>query len=223
MKHSDEWLKEHFGYRFKNKELLEAALTHRSADRRHNERLEFLGDSVLSAVISDVLFQAVPDATEGELSRIRASLVNGQTLGEIASGLALGVHLNLGSGELKSGGFRRPSILADALEAVLGAIYLDGGYDAAAASIHRIFCHRLDRLPSGDDLKDPKTRLQEYLQARGQALPNYSVLATRGEPHDRTFSVVCDADEYSANGVGKSRRQAEQDAARCLLEQLENV
>lgn len=222
MTRSDEWLKENFDYCFQKKDLLEAALTHRSADSRHNERMEFLGDSVLNTVVSDALYNAAPDAREGALSRIRASLVNGKTLGQIAAEISLGRHLNLGAGELKSGGFRRPSILADALEAVIGAIYLDGGFDAAARSIRRLYGQRLETLPTAEELKDPKTRLQEFLQGRGLPLPAYEVQSTQGEPHDQTFSVQCrtESPPRTAHGTGKSRREAEQEAARELFEQL---
>ena len=224
MTHSDEWLKENFDYRFLKKDLFEAELTHRSADSRHNERLEFLGDSVLNTVVSDALYKAAPDAREGDLSRIRASLVNGKTLGQIAADISLGRHLNLGSGELKSGGFRRPSILADALEAVIGAIYLDGGFNAAADSIRRLYGERLKTLPTAEELKDPKTRLQEFLQGKGLSLPAYEVLNTLGEPHDQTFSVQCrvESPPRTTNGLGKSRRDAEQEAARQMFAQLQN-
>jgi len=209
------------GYTFTDDALLRTALTHRSAAGTNNERLEFLGDSILNFVIAEALFEHYPKAREGELSRLRASLVKGDTLADAARAIELGDYLNLGSGELKSGGFRRDSILADALEALLAAVYLDSDFATCRALIRRLFGQQLAALPAADQLKDPKTRLQEALQARQQALPVYDVLAVSGEPHDQKFTVRCTID----NGLvtvaeGASRRKAEQEAARQALRQL---
>ncbi len=213
------------GYRFRQPALLETALTHRSAGRRNNERLEFLGDAILGFVISEALFERFPEATEGQLSRMRANLVKGETLAGIARHLNLGDHLILGSGELKSGGFRRESTLADAVEALIGAIYQDGGLDAARDFVLRHLGRHIDRLDPGGVLKDPKTRLQEYLQARGRALPRYEVTAVRGKTHDQVFEVVCHVDglEEPSRGSGGSRRKAEQAAAAAALARLEQA
>jgi ribonuclease-3 len=216
------WLQRAFAYAFRDPALLKVALTHRSAAPRHNERLEFLGDSVLNCAVARMLFEADPLADEGALSRQRASLVSGETLAEIAAELGIGEQLHLGSGELKSGGFRRASILADALEAILGAIFLDSGFDAAALVVERIVGPRLSGLPSVSVLKDPKTRLQEALQGRGLALPLYTLTGVAGEAHAQTFTVDC---EVAALGVratasGGSRRRAEQLAAERVLADL---
>jgi len=207
-------------YRFRDPALLRVALVHRSAHRRHNnERLEFLGDSVLNLVISAELFHRRPGASEGELSRLRANLVRKETLAEIAQDLGLGASLVLGAGELKSGGHRRSSILADALEAVLGAIYLDGGHESARREILRLFSPRLEHLPGHEELKDPKTRLQEELQARGLPLPDYDIVETQGDAHARRFRVHCRVASLglSVHGEGTSRRKAEQQAATAAL------
>lgn len=209
------------GYRFADSALLQEALTHRSAVGPSNERLEFLGDAVLSAVIGEALFRRYPQASEGELSRLRASLVKGTTLAKLARELCLGDHLRLGGGELKSGGFRRESTLADALEALFGAVYLDGGFAAAREVIITLFDRRLQQLPPVSRLKDPKTRLQEYLQASQQPLPLYSVIETSGADHAREYTVRCQAAQLSTTAVGRSRRQAEQAAAAELLTRLE--
>jgi ribonuclease-3 len=210
------------GYRFQEPGLLQDALTHRSVGSRNNERLEFLGDAILSFVMAEILYRRAPRATEGELSRLRASLVRGSTLADIARSLELGEHLVLGSGELKSGGYRRESILADAFEAVLGAIYLDGGFDVCRQYILDLFGERLARLPSPESLKDPKTRLQEWLQSRGLALPDYEVVEVAGEDHDRRFTVCCRVRglDPSLEGRGTSRRKAEQAAAAKVLARL---
>lgn len=210
------------GYRFEDPGLLDAAVTHRSAGSGNNERLEFLGDAVLGHVIAEWLYTSCPNASEGQLSRLRATLVKRETLAEIARGLELGEYLRLGSGELKSGGFRRDSILADALEAVLGGILLDGGFETCRACIHRLFAGRLDMLSAVDELKDPKTRLQEYLQSRKLALPVYAMTRISGKAHHQQFVVECriDALEAVATGSGGSRRKAEQSAADSMLEQL---
>lgn len=213
------------GYRFDDPVLLERALTHRSAAGGvNNERLEFLGDGVLNFIIADELFARRPEAREGELSRLRANLVNKPSLAELARGLGLGDYMHLGSGELKSGGYRRDSILADALEAIFGAIYLDGGFAETRRVITGLYHRRLATLPSLDELKDPKTRLQEYLQAHRQALPEYRVLDVSGQAHERTFHVACRVDDGRAvsEGTAGSRRQAEQQAAEAMLRALQD-
>lgn len=209
---------EALGYQFREPRLLEEALTHRSSAGRNNERLEFLGDSILNFVIADELYNTHPQASEGELSRLRASLVRRDTLADLARGLALGEFLRLGSGELKSGGFRRASILSDALEAIFGAVYLDGGFVTCRRLILNLYQIRLAKLPAGGELKDPKTRLQEYLQARQLALPVYSILEIAGEAHAQHFTVECSLESVRTVAVGTSRRQAEQEAARKALE-----
>jgi ribonuclease III len=216
------WVERSFGYVFRDAALCDAALTHRSAGGGHNERLEFLGDSILNCGVARLLYDAHPEADEGELSRLRASLVSGDTLARIAGELGLGEHLRLGGGELKSGGFRRASILADALEAILGAIFLDSGFEAAAAAVKRLIEPRLCDLPSAALLKDPKTRLQELLQGRGLALPVYTLTAVAGDAHDQSFTISCEVPvlELAAVGEGASRRRAEQLAAARLLELL---
>jgi ribonuclease-3 len=216
------WVRERLGYEVRDPTLIEAALTHRSAGGAHNERLEFLGDAVLNCVTAMLLYREFGNANEGDLSRFRSSLVSGEALAEIAMELELGDYLRLGSGELKSGGFRRKSILADALEALFGAICLDGGFDQAAAVIERLIGPRLDRLPSAAELKDPKTRLQEALQARGLPLPVYVVEAIEGEAHNQVFHVACvvDALQLRERASGGSRRRAEQAAAQRVLEAL---
>ena len=203
--------------------LFEAAFTHRSAPGRiNNERLEFLGDAVINLLAAELLYQRFPAASEGDLSRLRARLVSTAPLAEAAQSLGLGDELRLGSGELKTGGFRRESILADALEALIGAVYLDAGLEAARAVVAR-FCEPLiDTLPPPEDLKDPKTRLQELLQGRGLALPEYRVEQVSGEPHLQHFSVRCEVPELhiATAGEGSSRRRAEQDAAQRVLDSL---
>lgn len=209
-------------YEFDDPALLVQAVTHRSAGGTNNERLEFLGDAVLGLVIAEALFQQSPNAAEGELSRLRATLVREQTLAELARDLELGDYLKLGSGELKSGGFRRDSILADALEAVIGAIYLDGGFNPCSDWIQNQFASRLTSLPSAAELKDAKTRLQELLQSRRLKLPEYAVTRVYGQAHAQTFEVECSVSEQdeSTHGSGKSRRLAEQQAAEAMLKAL---
>lgn len=209
-------------YRFSDNALLELALTHRSAGSKNNERLEFLGDSVLSFVISSELYRRFPDIDEGRLSRIRASLVKGETLAKLAAELSLGDYLHLGSGELKSGGFRRASILADALESIFGAIYLDSGIATIEKIILRLFAARLEKVDPGMALKDPKTRLQEYLQAQQRPLPVYEVVEVRGKSHNQHFTVSCSVDGLPEpiRAEGTSRRKAEQQAAAEVLRQL---
>jgi ribonuclease-3 len=208
------------GYRFQTPEWLEEALTHRSASARNNERLEFLGDALLNLIIAEYLFQHYPKASEGELSRLRASLVKGETLADLARGLKLGDWLRLGQGELKSGGYRRESILSDALEAIIGAVYLDSDFSACRDWVLHLYREWLMRLSSASDLKDPKTRLQEYLQADQRPLPIYNVLEIRGEPHAQSFTVECEVAQLRTIAVGSSRRKAEQESARLMLEQL---
>jgi ribonuclease-3 len=220
------WVRERLGYEVRDPSLFSAALTHRSAARGHNERLEFLGDAVLNLSIADHLYRANPQATEGDLSRLRAWLVSSQPLAETAAQIGLGEVLRLGSGELKTGGFRRESILADALEALFGAVYLDAGLGEAQRVIHALFAERMSRMPDTDDLKDSKTRLQEHLQSRGLPLPTYEVERTSGEVHAQTFWVRCAAASLGlgATGQGLSRRRAEQEAAAMVLHEiLENA
>jgi ribonuclease III len=217
-----QWVERSFGHVFANPALCRAALTHRSAGAEHNERLEFLGDSILNCSVARLLYDAHPEADEGALSRLRASLVSGESLAQIAAELNVGEYLHLGSGELKSGGFRRASILADALEAILGAIFVDAGFDAASAVVGRLVAPKMADLPSAEALKDPKTRLQELLQARGLALPNYTLTAVAGDPHAQSFTVTCEVLVFGAAAVGEgaSRRRAEQLAAAKVLELL---
>ena len=210
------------GYEFADPQLLARALTHRSAGGPNNERLEFLGDSIVNHVIAEALFQRYPRAREGELSRMRASLVKGEALADIAAQLQLGEHLLLGPGERKSGGHRRASILADALEAVAGAILLDSDIDTCRRCVVSWFGPRLEQLTLASAGKDPKTRLQEYLQGRGNPLPSYELLEILGEDHDQQFEVACRVQQPAlvARGTGSSRRRAEQAAARSALERL---
>ncbi len=217
------WLERTLDYRFDDPELLAAALTHRSATGLSNERLEFLGDAVLDFVISHAVYDLRPEAAEGDLSRLRASLVNDKALAALAGELGLGEHVKLGSGEKKTGGHRRSSILADALEALFGAVYLDRGFAAAEALILAAYRERLAALPDSESLKDPKTRLQERLQAGGLALPEYEVIDVSGKPHRRRFSVVCRVPALSIerSGSGSSRRGAEQEAASLVLDVLD--
>jgi ribonuclease-3 len=217
------WLADRLGVDFSDAALLARALTHRSHGGPNNERLEYLGDAVLTFVVAEMLFRRYPDATEGELSRFRASLVSGEALASIAAALGLGEQLRLGDGEVKSGGQRRATILADALEAVFGAIYLDQGLPAARRAAERLFDPALAGLPPAAELKDPKTRLQEWLQGRGHALPAYSVLEVSGEPHEQRFRVRCDLPALGITAVadGSSRRRAEQEAAQRILEDPE--
>jgi ribonuclease-3 len=212
------------GYRFTDPQLLETALTHRSVGSHNNERLEFLGDAVLSFVISAELYRRFDNVNEGSLSRLRASLVKGDTLALIALELKLGDYLSLGSGELKSGGFRRESILADALEAIFGAVYLDSGIERVQQLILELYEERIDAVQPTANLKDPKTRLQEFLQARRLPLPTYSVTAMEGEAHEQTFTVSCVVDGLAEPTVATaaSRRKAEQAAAESALRALEN-
>lgn len=200
------------------------AITHRSVGGKNNERMEFLGDSVLGLIITTELYSRIPRASEGYLSRLRASLVNENTLAGIASNLDLGDFLRLGPGELKSGGFRRKSILADALEALIGCIYLERGLEAAKAFVLTIFAEHLENLPTEEDLKDPKSRLQEFLQSRSIELPDYNLLSVTGEAHRQTFHAECVIPVLNIRTEGKSssRRKAEQEAAALAYQQVKN-
>ena len=210
------------GYQPRDLALFVVALTHRSAEGPNNERLEFLGDSVLNLLLSERLYREFPTASEGDLSRLRARLVSEEPLAEIAQEMKLGELLLLGSGELKTGGFRRQSILADAFEALCGALYLDGGLDAVRSRLGTLFEPRIAALPEPSTLKDPKTRLQEHLQAGGRPLPVYTVKRTTGEPHAQTFLVSCVLPHagLETEGEGPSRRRAEQVAAQAALQAL---
>ena len=216
---------------FRDPSLFVRALTHRSYLNEHsgsgedNERLEFLGDSLLNCAVATVLYERFPQLPEGDLSRLRATLVNQASLSDIALKLGLGDRLRLGEGELKSGGFRRPSILADSLEALLGAVFLDAGFDAVRTAVAGLLDERLTRATDAPVGKDPKTALQEHLQGRGLALPRYAVQKTEGEAHDQTFTVECRVDDLGlvATGRGASRRAAEQAAAEGVLAQLEKA
>jgi len=203
------------GYSFNDLALLDEALTHRSFTSKNNERLEFLGDGILNFVIADELFKAYPDVQEGDLSRLRATLVNKESLAVIANKLNLGDVIKLGSGELKSGGFRRPSILADAVESIFGSVYCDGGFQPARDLIVRLYADRLASPTDLQSLKDPKTQLQELLQSRRFSLPAYQVVDITGQAHAQVFHVKCTIEKMKieVNGEGKSRRKAEQVAA----------
>ena len=217
------WVRERLGYEPRERALFRSALTHRSVAGTNNERLEFLGDAVLNLLIAHRLYVAFPQATEGDLSRLRARLVSREPLAEIALALGVGEALQLGTGELRSGGFRRQSILADALEALCGAVFLDGGLAAAEQVIARLFTARIAALPEPQALKDAKTRLQEYLQSRSLSLPRYSVLGIEGEDHAQTFRVSCEVPGLAlrVEGEGSSRRRAEQQAAGRMLAEIE--
>lgn len=208
------------GHRFNDSGLLRLALTHRSHGAIHNERLEFLGDSVLNCAVALELFHRFPYLSEGDLSRLRANLVNHQSLSAAAQRCGLSEHILLGEGELRSGGLTRPSILADAVEAVVGAVFLDGGFDAAISTVRHLLAEPLAHLTPENIVKDPKTRLQEYLQGRRLGLPQYAVVATRGEAHRHVFHVECVIPELNirSTGEGNSRRSAEQNAARRAFE-----
>ena len=201
------------------------AITHRSASKKNNERLEFLGDSVLSLVIANHLFERFPDVNEGDLSRLRSHLVRGATLARIAAANQLGDYLKLGAGELKSGGFRRESIMEDAFEAIIGAAYLVKGFDYVRGYILDVFRDELANLPDPASLKDPKSRLQEWLQSRSRPLPEYRVLDISGEAHDQTFTAECRVSEPEivTQAQGGSRRKAEQAAAALALEKVLNA
>ena len=209
-------------HEFSNPSLLERALTHRSFSSDHNERLEFLGDSVLNLAVADLLYQRLSELPEGDLSRIRANLVKQDTLHRLSADLGLPAVIRLGEGELRSGGEKRPSILADALEAVIGAVYLDGGFVAAQGLVQRLF-HAVEVNPTMDAIgKDPKTELQEWLQGRRMNLPSYRVVSTLGVAHKQTFDVECEISEFNLTerGIGGSRRAGEQAAAAAMLQTL---
>lgn len=212
-------LLERINYKFKQPKFLKMALTHRSRGGEHNERLEFLGDAVVNFVIADILYRQFPEATEGELSRFRATLVNRDTLANLAREFTLGQYLFLGPGEQRSGGYERHSILSCAMEALIGAVYLDGGYESVYEKINEWYEPWLQSLSSAESHKDPKTLLQEYLQSRRMALPLYKVETISGEAHKQIFTVSCQVEGVLeiTFGKGTSRRRAEQDAASLML------
>jgi ribonuclease III len=207
------------GYHFTDDKLLREALTHRSASNNNNERLEFLGDGILNFVIAAELFRRYPDVTEGDLSRLRAELVKKEGLAKVARDLSLSDYVILGGGELKSGGYRRDSILADTVEAILGAVYLDAGFEICKNMILRFYTQQLETIPAPSELKDPKTRLQELLQSHKLALPVYDVTYVEGKAHQQTFTLVCRIEELAieTQGIAGSRRKAEQIAATLAL------
>ena len=213
------WISKALNYEFHDSLLLDRALTHRSSSSINNERLEYLGDAVLGFVIADILFSERNSANEGELSRLRSALVNKNTLALIAKRIHIEDYLNLGAGEKKSGGFRRASILADTLEAIFGAIYLDGGFDSIKTVIKNVFSEIILDLPDVNELKDPKTRLQEFLLKKNNELPVYKTRKIEGKEHKRIFHVVCNIETLNmfAEGSGSSRRDAEQEAAAEIL------
>jgi ribonuclease-3 len=212
-------------HRFRDPTLLAQALTHRSHGARHNERLEFVGDAVLNCVIGIELFQRFPELPEGDLSRARAALVNRDTLARLAQGLELGASIRLGDGERKSGGVARPSILADTLEAIFGAVYVDAGFEAARTAILSVYAEVWTATAATVLSKDPKTRLQEWLQAQRLPVPDYAVAAIRGEAHAQLFVVECRIPSQGiiASGEGSSRRVAEQAAASAALHRIEET
>lgn len=211
-------------YDFRDLTLLDEALSHRSTGSRNYERLEFLGDSFLNFVIASVLFEKRRDEDEGALSRLRASLVRESTLAEIARELNIGEYLRLGTGELRAGGFRRDSILSDVVESIIAAVLLDGGVDEARQLVLRLYGDRIDRLPPSNDLKDPKTRLQELLQGRSLARPDYAVIEASGKSHDMRFTVSCNLPELTlkVRATATSRRKAEQAAAARMLDKVQH-
>lgn len=214
-------LEKALGYTFNDKALLNTALTHRSKSKNNNERLEFLGDALLETILSDVLYHNRPGANEGDLTRMRASLVRGQTLAEIATTLNLKNYMQVGSGELRTGGYQRESIIADAFEAIIAAVYLDSGdFIKTSSVVKALFKPLIENLPAIDELKDPKTRLQEYLQSRNLQPPIYTELSATGPDHNRVFFVRCQADNYQVDAKGSSKKKAEQAAAEQILSQL---
>ncbi len=218
-------LQSDLGYEFKNQKLLQQALTHRSHGMPHNERLEFLGDSILNFTVSTFLFAEHAEMNEGDLSRVRANLVKQSALAEIANTLGLSEYLRLGEGELKSGGFRRPSILSDAVEAILGAIYLDGDYLAVRGVLEHLYRPLLDNLDTNTLGKDAKTLLQELVQGRGYGLPLYEVVNMHGMAHDQTFDVLCQVPQLNikVQASGTSRRAAEKAAASLAIKEIESL
>ncbi len=211
------------GYPFTDESLVDRALSHRSVGSVNNERLEFIGDSIVNFLMAEALFNQFPDSREGELSQMRAQLVKGATLAEIAREFELGDFLHLGPGELKSGGHRRDSILADAVEALIGAMYLDGGMDACRKHVNVWYQSRLESISPRQEIKDAKSRLQEYLQGRGRSLPKYHVRETTGCDHQQEFTVECEIEHLKQRfeGVGSSRRSAEQAAAQAAIDHLQ--
>lgn len=222
MTERNRWADKHLNFRFKDLALLEQALTHRSASKHNNERLEFLGDAFLSFAIARRLYRARPHDTEGDLSRARSALVNRSVLAAIGRELEIDSQIILGPGESRAGGAQRASALADTVEALIGAVFLDGGHGAADELIEMLFAKRLESLPDAGALKDSKTRLQEWLQGRGRGLPRYAVASIKGRDHSQTFEVVCRVDGMAqkTQGSGSSRRRAEQEAAAAMLEVL---
>ena len=218
-------LESRVAYTFKNASLLDLSVTHRSFGDRNNERLEFLGDSILNFVVASALFNQFPDAKEGDLSRLRARMVKQQTLAEIARELDLGGYLTMGSGELKSGGFDRDTILSDAVEAIIGAVFLDGGIEEATDCILRLYKERLAALTSSNIEKDAKSRLQEHLQGIGQPVPEYILVGTTGKSPNQKFEIECRSSSISGkiSAIGTSRRRAEQKAAELTLKHLEVI
>lgn len=210
------------GYSFVQKNILHQALTHRSASSKHNERLEFLGDSILSFVIANALYQYFPNINEGDMSRMRATLVKGNTLAKVACELQLGEYLKLGHGEFKSGGFKRESILANTIEALIGGIFLDSNMNTVEKLILKWYSKRLSSINPQDTQKDAKTRLQEYLQSKHLPLPEYLIMQIYGEAHNQLFTIRCEIIEITNHtiGIGSSRRKAEQNAACQALLQL---
>lgn len=218
------WAEKRLQYQFRDSSLLDLAFTHRSAAKLHNERLEFLGDAFLNYSIARKLFEIRPEDSEGDLSRLRASLVKGKTLAELGRELEIAPLVIMGAGEQQSGGSNRDSTIANAFEAVIGAVLLDGGTDAADTCVVRLFDSRLGSLPSADSLKDAKTRLQEWLQGRARGLPIYEVESVSGEPHKQSFVISCKLPDsgLSTTGRGRSRRHAEQDAAKQMISELDS-
>ena len=210
-------------YKFKDIALLELAMTHRSHSGKNNERLEFLGDSILNFIVADLLFNKFSDLDEGDLSRLRSQLVKEEPLSKLGNGLNIGDFLNLGVGELKSSGWRRPSILADAIEALIGAIFIDGGMKSAYKFVDDSFADLIDNINPKEIHKDPKTILQEFLQAQKVPLPVYEVIHVEGEAHDQLFSVSCSVSKFDikAEGGGRSRKIAEQEAAKEAMATIE--
>ncbi|RUO65522.1 RNAse III [Pseudidiomarina planktonica] len=215
-------LEQAFGYTFNNKQRLQQALTHRSADSQHNERLEFLGDSILGFIVAEALFEQFPEVPEGDLSRMRATLVCGKALAKLAKSFSLGDYLILGPGEMKSGGNRRESILADTLEAMLGAMYLEANMATCTEVVRGWYAQTLTTIKPGQGQKDPKTRLQEYLQGRQMPVPEYEVIAAEGQAHNQQFTVSCRTEIFPEPelATGTSRRKAEQQAALQLLQKI---
>ena len=207
-------------YNFKNIKLLQQALTHRSVNAHNNERLEFLGDSILNMVVAEILFNRFTQSSEGDLSKIRASLVKGDMLAEIANELQIYDHIHLGNGENKSGGFRRSSTLADALEAIFAAIYLDSNLAECVRVIHHVYGTRFNKIDLTKPLKDPKTELQEYLQSKKYCLPRYTLQKMTGEQHAQIFYVMCEVMDLSEIGSGETRKKAEQMAAEKILKKI---